>query len=90
MQPIKLYCKKKRLTNTIKKLNNRFPLNPFSLKSKSKTITIMSSLIRFKQLLGILTYNEYDSVMIKDSSTLNSENLLRTESFSENHMIEKN
>ena len=50
----------------------------------------MSSLIRFKQLLGILTYNEYDSVMIKDSSTLNSENLLRTESFSENHMIEKN
>jgi hypothetical protein len=50
----------------------------------------MSSLIRFKQLLGILTYNEYDSVMMKDANALNSENLLRTESFSENHMIEKN
>ena len=58
-----------------------YTLNP-------KQLLLMNSLIRFKQLLGILTYNEYDSVIIKDEKTLNSENLLNTDFFSENHVIE--
>jgi hypothetical protein len=47
-------------------------------------------MIRFKQLLGILTINEYDSMVMNENSKTNIETLLNADSFRENHRFENN